>query len=456
MSKTLLTGHLPNCEQIGEIRKFDTFFFACKMGPMSRRGTFTEQVEFRGGLKVDREKNTIYGVKILGFRSSNNRYYTPSAVKRARPLYEGVLVNCDHPEGKPDQPRSVRDRIGKLVNVRFVEGKGLYADLVYNPGHEMAESLVAAALNPNLNDTMGLSHNAQGQGDRDANGVLVVSEITEVRHVDLVADAATTMSLKEGFSMSVRKAKDRFKSRAMIEAAKAKARKAQKTQLTKGTRRKVTEGKAPARKRRAVDTLEADDDETQDADLLAKYRDQIAEIVADTDMDDDEKTDAILALYAKMDAEDDEADTEEADDEDAMESDGEDDEDEDTKEEEDDEDEDEKKGKMEHRMSKKPSSKFALEFQEMRQELAAAKKEKFIRELCESSGVAADKGLIADLMAIPGKKTIENMVKREATRKTKARSGFHGFTEGETGSEWNTSAQVPKKADELAAWLVGG
>jgi hypothetical protein len=45
-------------------------------------------------------------------------------------------------------------------------------------------------------DAFGLSHNAQGEGD-EKDGIFVVSKIVEVRHVDVVADPATTKSLSE-------------------------------------------------------------------------------------------------------------------------------------------------------------------------------------------------------------------------------------------------------------------
>ena len=59
----------------------------------------------------------------------------------------------------------------------------------------MAERICEAA--ERMPDVFGLSHNAGGDGDYDKNGIFVVSNIVEVRHVDLVADPATTKSLQE-------------------------------------------------------------------------------------------------------------------------------------------------------------------------------------------------------------------------------------------------------------------
>ena len=76
-----------------------------------------------------------------------------------------------------------------------MEGEGLYGDLVYLKTHPMAERICEAA--ERMPDAFGMSHNAQGEGEENKDGVFVVSKIVEVRHVDLVADPATTKSLSE-------------------------------------------------------------------------------------------------------------------------------------------------------------------------------------------------------------------------------------------------------------------
>lgn len=157
----------------------------------------TEDVgRFSGGtLKVDRTLGRIKDVKILGFKSLNGRRYTPEAVKSAAKLYEGAMVNIDHPEGKPTGQRSAYDRFGKLVNIRYVEGEGLFGDLEYLTKHPMALRVAEAA--ERMPELYGMSHNAEGEGEDDDEGIFVVNRITEVRHVDLVADPATTKSLSE-------------------------------------------------------------------------------------------------------------------------------------------------------------------------------------------------------------------------------------------------------------------
>jgi hypothetical protein len=153
---------------------------------------------------VDRAKGVIKNVKVLGTKSINGRSYTLEAMRRAIPLYEGVMVNIDHPkpaEG-PDGQRSSYDRFGRLVRVHC-ESDGLYADLEFLTSHAMAARVCEDA--ERGLGVFGLSHNAGGAGSRDRNGNLVIQEITHVRHVDLVADPATVTNLFESVQPQPRK-----------------------------------------------------------------------------------------------------------------------------------------------------------------------------------------------------------------------------------------------------------
>lgn len=153
-------------------------------------------------LRVDRDRGIIFGVKILG-KSSPNRHgmqgatgtdYTASAISQSRKLYEGLKVNADHPDrDAPGKDRSVRDRLGKIINTRIVGGE-LFGDLQLLSTHPMAETLFEAA--EKMPDAFGLSHNAYGRGEIE-NGRYVIHEIVSVRSVDVVADAGTTRSLFE-------------------------------------------------------------------------------------------------------------------------------------------------------------------------------------------------------------------------------------------------------------------
>jgi hypothetical protein len=146
----------------------------------------------QSGARLESAAGLLQGVTVLGLSSRNRRRYTPEAAASALSLYEGALVNLDHPD-RPDDPRSVRDRFGRLVNVRF-EGGRIRADLRYNPEHPFAATLEWFAENDP--SAIGLSHNAVGEG-KDEAGVFVVRKIVELRSVDLVAEPATTRGLFE-------------------------------------------------------------------------------------------------------------------------------------------------------------------------------------------------------------------------------------------------------------------
>jgi hypothetical protein len=154
--------------------------------------TIMEYVAAGPSLKVDVKQGVIRGVKVLGLRSKNGREYLAEALRKAAPLYRGCKVHVDHPP-KATGPRSYRDRIGHLENVQ-VRPDGLYADLKYNPKHDVAGQLAWDA--EHSPGSVGLSHNINGTVAR-RNGKAVVESITKVVSVDLVADPATTRGLFE-------------------------------------------------------------------------------------------------------------------------------------------------------------------------------------------------------------------------------------------------------------------
>lgn len=345
-------------------------------------------------LKVDRKKCLIYGVKIIGFDSDNGRKYLPEALKDALPLYEGIKVNVDHPDD-PDDARSAYDRCGKLVNVRFVEGKGLYGDLWLNPGHRIFEMVFSAA--EQMPDLFGMSHNAQGEGEKK-DGIFVVSKITEVRHVDLVADPATTSSLSESRMKKISK-----------------------------NIREEDEKKPMEDQDEPKDTKEEKDD---DKDSLAS---KVMDALKEADDSDEEKAQKIVDLVKEALEEADGEDTTEAEDDDKESS-----EEEDTTEAEDD---DEDKKDTEESVRYKKSSKL----EQLQEEVRNIKKEAFIRRLCESEGLPVTKQLIEDFK--PLKKTsIMRHAKRLALahKATKPRSGVP-VTE-------SRQSRIPQGSD-LYNWL---
>lgn len=181
-----------------------------KKKPVRVRQSLREDfVRSKAPHQVDRDAGVIKGVKVIGLVSENGRRYTPESLTRAKALYEGRVVNIDHP-AKPGEQRSADDRFGRLCNVR-VGDDGLYADLEYLKSHPMAERICEAA--ERMPEVFGLSHNAQGEGETARDGTFVVHEIVEVRSVDVVADPATTSGLFEGKSMK------KIKVKAFLEAA---------------------------------------------------------------------------------------------------------------------------------------------------------------------------------------------------------------------------------------------
>lgn len=152
-----------------------------------------ESFDVGGVARVDRAAATVHGVKVIGLKSANGRRYSPDALKNAARLYEGARVFFDHPDGESNT-RRFRERFGRLVNVKAA-ADGLTADLKYNPAHADAEQFLWLAENDPAG--MGLSHNAEGRGVREASGDVLVEEITRVHSVDVVDGPATTHSLYE-------------------------------------------------------------------------------------------------------------------------------------------------------------------------------------------------------------------------------------------------------------------
>lgn len=150
--------------------------------------------------RVDREAGIIYGLKICGLSSDNGRDYLPATLKEAAPLYEGKPCYTDHRED--GQTRSWAEDIGLWRGVKFVEGQGLFGDLHGDKLSDDFQRLMGRA--ESLHENIGFSHDAEGDTEvRD--GRLVVTKITEVNSVDIVADPATTRGLFEHKGKAMKK-----------------------------------------------------------------------------------------------------------------------------------------------------------------------------------------------------------------------------------------------------------
>lgn len=238
-----------------------------------------------GSLHVDRSSSVVKNVKIIGFESANGRVYTADALKEAIGMYEGVNVNIDHPEGDPGEQRSAWDRVGFLRNVRFVEGKGLYGDLHLLPSHPFTERILEAA--EKMPQIYGLSHNARGEGYEDKKtGKFVVNRVAEVRHVDLVADPATTHSLAE--SASQQKTKEAAYSGVGYKSKKRDP----------GARRGYTKAKEKSRMTR-ISPKESEDGLTSEQGKYDKLHAKIIDVLSHGMTPDSQKADRIIDIFNK-------------------------------------------------------------------------------------------------------------------------------------------------------------
>jgi len=400
-----------------------------------------------GNLKVDRVGAIVHNVKIIGFQSANDREYTPEALRQAIPMYEGVNVNIDHPDGGPDEQRSAWDRIGFLKNVKFVEGKGLYGDLHLLPSHPFTERILEAA--EKMPQIYGLSHNAKGEGFEDKKTKkFVVNKVAEVRHVDLVADPATTHSLAESKEAEVPAEQEAeegaytrvgYKSRKRGVGAKrgytktkSKLYVSHESQESDGEKSKSSDGEYDKLHARIIDVLKHDgvpdhqkadqivslvtnksskkeegrdmakdetkiskDDDTEEAVSRDDDKDIKTDEPSDSDTEESEGSEECPKCGRKMESccgeEKDEEDAEESEDGEADEK--------------DDEEEPVSKKKMEKKkMKEKYSSKESKDSRKAIDD---------VKELCESHKLTADESLIKDLAAVPVS-VAEGLIKRLA------------------------------------------
>lgn len=178
----------------------------------AKRDSLVRRLRESGPLRgrVDRQAGIIYGVKVVGRTSPNTHgvrgadgtEYTREALEGELPQIEGINVNVDHPpRERPDRERSARDRFAWIEEARLTP-QGIYGDLHFlDPRDPLAVKMMNAA--ESKPDAYALSHNAIGRGEV-INGRYVVTEIPEVRSVDIVADGGTNRSLFEGKAVQVR------------------------------------------------------------------------------------------------------------------------------------------------------------------------------------------------------------------------------------------------------------
>lgn len=94
-------------------------------------------------IKIDREKNMLYGVRgMLAEKVRKDYYYDYEGQKRLHKQYEGFStgVNHDYKNGAPTVERT----IGKIQN-SYMDEKGMLFDIQMNPKHERTEQIYADA-----------------------------------------------------------------------------------------------------------------------------------------------------------------------------------------------------------------------------------------------------------------------------------------------------------------------
>ena len=360
--------------------------------------------------RVDRDKGVIYGVKILGLESVNDRRYTKDALVKARPLYEGIGVYVNHPE-KPNDPRAVRERFGRLVNVRL-ETDGLYGDLEYLKAHPDAALVTEAA--ERMPEQFGLSHNAKGEG-KEEDGLFVIEEIVSARSVDVVTEPATTGGMFERRTMKTIKIKQLFEN-----SWKKFARKTTKRpRLAAFMKRLVEEDAYDLMEEEPADT-EAVPEDHEDA-LKEGFRASIAHLV-DQCLDEGgdgakeclKKIKELVTAHGKLSAGDDAA-------EDDM--------------------EEEEPAKKDQDAGKEAEKKEKEEAEEQRRDHARLKRKDKARDLCEEAGVTCDKALLEILMHLPDEKAMKRAIEREKGKKP-APSGSSGPRSGASGNDGGASGNA--------------
>lgn len=337
-----------------------------------------------GGLKVDRKAGIIFGVKVLGHASLNGRLYLPETVRKAADKYEGVHVNIDHPDDKPTDQRSAYDRFGKLVRVRYIEGKGLYADLEYLVSHPMASRVAEAA--EKMPDLYGLSHNAEGEGEDNEEGVFVIHKIIEVRHVDLVADPATTRSLSEGVTMNKNSVRNRH-----VKVNEGDDYQKQDDKMEGDDSMDGGDEQKPSLRDRLKSILDGEGSSDYKLDKMEAVCEE--EVNSKTNSDSSDMAEADDSCKEEEDgsekiSEEDGEDTEKTEEGDLV-----------IKHEDDDDTEDGESKPMESR--RRPKSSLSEQVRALKAQIDDAKRTDELRELCESRGLNASKSLLADLKRMP-------------------------------------------------------
>lgn len=161
--------------------------------------TFTETVsQPLAGARFDKQNLVVYGTKILGEHSLNNRDYPEATQKKAVSIFEGAKAYLNHPYPEDmAKPRKVQDLIGEHRNVRYADGS-TYSDL-----HLLDKPLVHEQVVPIVENKPHLAGNSvviRGRQRKGDDGRMIIEEIVAARSIDLVAEPGTTKGIYESHS----------------------------------------------------------------------------------------------------------------------------------------------------------------------------------------------------------------------------------------------------------------
>jgi hypothetical protein len=159
----------------------------------AKRVTLTEHIQSPPA-RVDLTEGVIYGAKLLGRVSKNGREYSDKALHDGLRLYEGSVINIDHPDAKEGhKPRGFMEGVAVINKTYMKEGEP-FGDLHVIKAHPASASLLEWA--SRFPDKFGLSHNADGN-EVTKGGKRIVESLDRVISVDVVRNPATVKGLFE-------------------------------------------------------------------------------------------------------------------------------------------------------------------------------------------------------------------------------------------------------------------
>lgn len=234
------------------------------------------------------EGRMIHGVVLLNSKSANGRYYPPATMERARDLFDDRRAYIDHPpDDKNEEPRSVRDLIGKFSNIGIEQvGAGqsrLTADLRVFAGQDGDRVIEIAKNDP---DAIGFSINGRGDVTEDDEGKQTVEAIHRIRSVDLVTEPAATRTLFEGKQDTEDDTEGKEEMELKEELAEAKRR----TEQLEREKDELAE---------AVSKAEEEKTKLEEKVAEAEREDKIAEAIKKAELTDEQVSETFLAALRR-------------------------------------------------------------------------------------------------------------------------------------------------------------